>query len=181
MSKPRERGNFSGCGRNNAKSGANHAVWFRRSGVLLRYVPPPAKPAAMCRVPARPCGPEKLPHRTAIILAHRHDRERLPIKYSTTGQAGGYLTDSAPESTHQPVQRPFGSYWASVLTNHGRCRGVQTAGLNGYLCFKAMVVRNHWSVRFPRTTVSHWRKILLCPRDRREYAVLGWDATIPIQ
>ena len=79
MSKPRERGNFSGCGRNNAKSGANHAVWFRRSGVLLRYVPPPAKPAAMCRVPARPCGPEKLPHRTAIILAHRHDRERLRV------------------------------------------------------------------------------------------------------
>ncbi len=77
MSKPRERGNFSGCGRNNAKSGANHAVWFRRSGVLLWSVPPPAKPAAMCRVPARPCGPEKLPHRTAIILARRHDRERL--------------------------------------------------------------------------------------------------------
>ncbi len=77
MSKPRGRGNFSGCGRNNAKSEANHAVWFRRSGVLLWYVPPPAKPAAMCRVPARPCGPEKLPHRTAIILAYRHDRERL--------------------------------------------------------------------------------------------------------
>ena len=77
MSKPRGRGNFSGYGRNNAKSEANHAVWFRRSGVLLRYVPPPAKPAAMCRVPARPCGQEKLPHRTAIIPARRHDRERL--------------------------------------------------------------------------------------------------------
>ncbi len=38
----------------------------------------------------------------------------LTIEYSTTGQAGGYLTDSAPESTHQPAQRLCGSYYASV-------------------------------------------------------------------
>jgi hypothetical protein len=42
------------------------------------------------------------------------DRNNFPIgmsiKYSTTGQAGGYLTDSALESTHQPVQPLGGSY-----------------------------------------------------------------------
>ncbi len=41
------RGNFSGQDRNNAKSGANHAVWSRRVGMLLWCVPPPAKPAAL--------------------------------------------------------------------------------------------------------------------------------------
>ena len=34
------RGNFSGQGRNNAKSGANHAVGSRRVGMLLWCIPP---------------------------------------------------------------------------------------------------------------------------------------------
>jgi hypothetical protein len=34
------------------------------------------------------------------------------MEYSTTGQAGGYMTDGAPESAHQPAQRLFGSYYA---------------------------------------------------------------------
>ena len=44
------------------------------------------------------------------LLQHIHkewNRNNFPIgitiEYSTTGQAGGYLTDSDPESTHQPV------------------------------------------------------------------------------
>ncbi len=35
------------------------------------------------------------------------DRNNFPIgitiEYSTTGIAGGYMTDGAPESTHQPA------------------------------------------------------------------------------
>ncbi|MCL5945382.1 MAG: hypothetical protein M1472_00835, partial [Planctomycetes bacterium] len=31
-------------------------------------------------------------------------------EYSTTGHAGGYLTDNAPEAAHQPAQRLFGRY-----------------------------------------------------------------------
>jgi hypothetical protein len=42
------------------------------------------------------------------IQAKEWDRNNFPIginiEYSTTGQAGGYLTDSAPESTYQSVQ-----------------------------------------------------------------------------
>ena len=34
----------------------------------------------------------------------------LTVEYPTTGQAGGYMTNSAPESTHQPVQPLGGSY-----------------------------------------------------------------------
>ncbi len=45
------------------------------------------------------------------------DRNNFPIgitmEYSTTGQAGGYMTDGAPESAHQPAQRLFGRYYAS--------------------------------------------------------------------
>ena len=46
-------------------------------------------------------------------FAWEWDRNNFPIgitiEYSTTGQAGGYLMDSAPESTHQPVQPLGGS------------------------------------------------------------------------
>ena len=35
------------------------------------------------------------------------DRNNFPIgitiEYSTTGKAGGYMTDNAPESAHQPA------------------------------------------------------------------------------
>ncbi len=51
------------------------------------------------------------------LLQHIHkewNRNNFPIgitiEYSTTGQAGGYMTDSAPESTHQSVQPLCGSY-----------------------------------------------------------------------
>ena len=52
-----------------------------------------------------------------ISIPHYHDKEwdrnnfpmGITIEYSTTGQAGGYLIDSAPESTHQPVQPLGGS------------------------------------------------------------------------
>ncbi len=48
------------------------------------------------------------------LFLHERLRNNFPIsitiEYSTTGQAGGYLTDSAPESTHQPVQPLGGSY-----------------------------------------------------------------------
>ncbi len=51
-------------------------------------------------------------------MSKEWDRNNFPmgitIEYSTTGQAGGHITDSAPESTHQPVQQLFGSYCASV-------------------------------------------------------------------
>jgi hypothetical protein len=44
------------------------------------------------------------------------DRNNFPsgitIEYSTTGEAGGHITDDAPESSHQPVQRLLGSYSA---------------------------------------------------------------------
>ncbi len=36
------------------------------------------------------------------------------MEYFTTGQAGGYMTDGAPESAYQPTQRLFGNYYESV-------------------------------------------------------------------
>ena len=51
------------------------------------------------------------------------DRNNFPtgitIEYSTTGQAGGYLTDGAPESTPQPVQ-PLGGSYCELVPNAAR-------------------------------------------------------------
>ncbi|MDA8378489.1 MAG: hypothetical protein M0Z50_15810 [Planctomycetia bacterium] len=45
---------------------------------------------------------------------HNNFQIGITIEYFTTGQAGGYMKDDAPESAHQPTQRLFGSYYAFV-------------------------------------------------------------------
>lgn len=41
----------------------------------------------------------------------------ITVEYSTTGIAGGYMMDGAPESTHQPVQ-PLGGNYCDLVLKH---------------------------------------------------------------
>ena len=44
------------------------------------------------------------------VNGYINSRLALSLKHFTTGKAGGYMTDGALESTHQPVQPLGGSY-----------------------------------------------------------------------
>ncbi len=81
----------------------------------------------------------------------------MTLEYSTTGQAGDYLTNSAPESTHQSAQRLFGSYYASVPYHNGTTNNEQITIATLVLL---SVAQRNVSLRPPDRLITHYSLIV---------------------